>query len=327
MMKKTHVFVFALFLLVFGTLSAEGMREEPEGGAPVQVKIAGLKGPSSVGMMGLAASPEGEKIHIDFQVISTPDVMTARILAGEVDAASLPLNLAANLYNKGVPYVLGAVTGNGVIYLASLDGTVKTIADLKGKRVYNINKGSTPDFLLRYLMAKAGLSESDVTVDFSLSQTDLVPYFAAGKADIAVIPEPFLTLAMQKNPRVKAGLDLQEEWGKASGSGKSYPATAFFVKRSLLEKNPEALKALLSAYAQSIDWVKANPQDAAKLAEQWLEMPQALVANAVPRLGLAFVPAQEAKADVLAFLSLLYDYAPQSIGGKLPDEAFFYTQP
>lgn len=333
MNRAKIVSVLCLSWFLYGSLSlfAEGSFEGPEvsprkESAGVVVRIGGLKGPSSVGMMGLI-SGTAKGVSIDFQVVPTPDVMTARVLSGEVDGAALPINLAANLYNKGVPYVLAAITGNGVIHLASVDGTVKSIADLKGKKVYNVNKGSTPDFLLRYLMSKAGLSEGDVTVDFSLSQTDLVQYFAAGKAEIAVIPEPFLTLAMKKNPRLQAGIDLQEEWGRVSGTGKSYPATAFFVKRSFLEEHPEAGKALLAAYADSIQWVQQNPLEAGRRAEQYLEIPQALVAEAMPRLGLAFVPASEAKADVRAFLSLLYDYAPQSIGGKLPDEAFFYTQP
>ena len=301
---------------------SEGVREEKPA---AEIRVTGLKGPSSVGMMGLADSSGLKGIKIDFQVVSTPDVMTARILSGETDAAALPVNLAANLYNRGVPFILGAVTGNGVLYLASANESVKSLKDLKGRTVYNINKGSTPDFLFRYLLSHEGLSDTDLNVDFSLSQADLVPYFASGRAETAVIPEPFSHLPDRKTQKSGWFWTFRMSGGRHRAP-EIISSHCIFVRKSLFDQNRNAALSLLAAYEDSINWVKSHPDAAAGLAEKWLEMPQSLVTETIPRLGLAFVPAEQAKADVTAFLSLLYQYAPQSIGGKLPDEGFYFKQ-
>ncbi|TFG58782.1 MAG: ABC transporter substrate-binding protein [Spirochaetales bacterium] len=320
--------VLLLLTLLFFSVPvfSSGVREDVSM-TVIPIRVAGLKGPSGMGMAGMINS--GTEIAagytVSFEILGTPDIMVSKLLSGEVDAAALPLNVAAKLYQKGAPYAMGAVTGYGSIYVVSSDPSIRTVADLKGKIVYNAGRGATPDYLFQYILTQNGLSSRDyVTVNFSYEHAELAQLLIAGKADTAVLPEPFVTMVLAKNPKLRIALDLQKEWSALQKSADTYPVTALVVKKSLAEEHAAFLKKLFAAYRESIGWVLQNPQDAGKISEEMgLGLPAAVAADAVPRLNLAFIPAPEARKSAEAFLSVFLSFDPKSIGGKLPDEGFY----
>lgn len=294
--------------------------------APTRVTIAGLKGPTSIGMLHLLEQKptiDGSSTH--FEIVSTPDLMVARILTGSTDFAFLPLNLAANLYAKGVPVELAATTGDGVLYLLTSRSDVHSVADLRGKRIYNIARGSTPEFMLDFVLERNGIDPSrGVMVDYTYSHIELAQAMAAGRVDLGVLPEPFATIALSKNPRLHIVVDFQKQWARYHGGGAPYPTSALVVRRALAEQDPSLVSAFLEAERASIAWVVAHPAAAGALAERYLGMPGAVVAAAMPRLNLRFASAAAARDQVQTFLEEFLSFDPQSIGGKLPDSGFYF---
>lgn len=290
-----------------------------------RVTIAGLNGPTSVGMLKLMETkPSFDGVPSTYEVVSTPDLMVSRLITGAADFGFLPLNLAANLYAKGIPIQLAATTGDGVLYIVSSRTDIHSLSDLKGKRIYDIARGSTPEFLLDYLLEHNGIDpHRDVTIDFTYSHIELAAQLAAGRVDLAVLPEPFVTIALSKNKSLRVVIDLQKEWEKLQDASKPYPTTAFVVRRSLAASHPEVVKQVLAAERRSIEWADAHPEQAGALAERYLGMPAGVIAKAMPRLNLRFVPAREARGAVEQFLGELFTFDPKSIGGKLPDEHFY----
>ena len=309
-----------LFLLAIASLSCAAAQQTPS-----EIRIAGLKGPTSIGMLELIHdAPVLDGTATKFEIVTTPDLMVSRILSGSTDVAFLPINLAANLYAKGVPIVLAATTGDGVIYLVTSLPGITTIRDLAGRKVYNAERGSTPEFVLDYLLERNGIDPvNGLTVDYSFSHIELAQQIAAGRIDTAVLPEPFATMAMAQNPKLHIAIDLQKAWEQAVGSSSPYPTSAMVVRRSVAEQHPALVSALLGAERQSIDWVNANPQEAGALAEKYIGLPAAIVARAMPRLNLRFVSAQASKTEVDRFLRILSSFSPASVGGKLPDAHFY----
>lgn len=295
---------------------------------PTQITVAGLKGPTSIGMLQLMQNePRFGGVASRYEVVSTPDLMVSRILTGSADFAFLPLNLAANLYAKGVPIELAATTGDGVLYVLSSRSDVHSLADLRGKKIYDISRGSTPEFMLDYILEHNGIDPShDVTVDFTYSHIELAQQMAAGRIDLGVLPEPFATIALTKNKNLRVVVDLQKEWGKLEGTGKSYPTSALVVRRSLAQEHPEIVRQLLSAEKDSIDWVNAHPEAAGGLADKYLGLPGPVVAAAMGRLNLRFVSAKDAYPSVQSFLKEFLAFDAQSIGGKLPDSHFYFDR-
>ncbi|MFP4563513.1 MAG: ABC transporter substrate-binding protein [Spirochaetia bacterium] len=294
---------------------------------PDEIVIAALKGPSGIGMIRLfEEKPDlGADVDTEFQIVGSPDVMVSKILSGEVACAILPTNLAAKLYNGGVPYYLGAVTGNGLLYLLSSDDSVTSLDDLRGREVYNIGQAATPDFILRYLLRERGIDPlNDVTIRFTYNHAELAQNLIAGRVTTGVLPEPFVTMVTTQNRDVRIAVNFQEEWKEVRNTEQSFPMTCVVISKSFLAEHPEAVSRYLDAYRRSIEWVAANPAPAGGLAEKHgIGMKAAVAAQAIPRLNLTFATGEDARELMEPYLEVLLNFDPDSIGGKLPDEGFY----
>ena len=313
-----------------GVLWASGARESAGVVADtVHLRVATLRGPTGMGMVPLLE--EGPSVapgvSVSYEVVGTPEVMVSRILSGDVDFASLPLNLAAKLYNSGVRYQLAAVNVLGVLYLVSDESSVHTLQDLKGKRVYLTGKGANPDFLLRYVLTRAGLTpDKDVQLDFQYDQVELSSLMVAGRLHLALLPEPFVTQVVEKNPNDKVVMRFADAWREALGKDISLAQGCLVVNAKSAQEHPQAVKAFLAAYKRSVAWVNANHEQAGVLIQKHgMGLNAAAAASAISRMSLVYQPATDARVAVEQFLSVLLRFAPQSIGGKLPDSGFYLS--
>ncbi len=332
MRRIVPLVLIAALLLGFGAvnLAARGMQEVEESAEdppPITVEAASLKGPSGFGMIKLFEDkPElGALGDSNFTVLPSPKEMVARVAGGEVDFAVLPANMAAKLYTAGPGYKLGAVVGMGVLHGLSRDPDVKNWEDLKGKTVYSIGKGATPDYLLHYLLSQHGMDpKQDVKVNFSVSSgPQLAQLLISGKIDTAVLPEPFVTMVKAKAKDVRKVLDFQAAWKRIQGGESTYPITVVVVRPELAENRPELVDRFLKAYSESIEWVNDNPAEAADLIGKYDVMPAALAKPAIPNCNLKYIYSSEARGIMEGFLQVLLDFNPASIGGQLPDDGFY----
>ncbi len=303
-----------------------GCRYSPQTGGEGKLTIATLKGPSSMGMIRLIDSlSRGEGHTIQFKILNEPIQVRKMMLDGTADFAILPTTMAAIVYNKGLNYRLIAIPGWGGMYLFGSDTSVTRWEQLRGKRVYVIAKGMTPDVLFRYLLQKHGIDpEKDITLDYSFpTHIDLANAVAAGQAPLGVIAEPMVSLVMQRNNSVKVIFDLSEEW--VTFQGAPMAVTAFMAKREVIQNNQLVVQNLMKSYESSVNWVNQNPDSAARLIVKYDILPDYGVAiNAIPRAGLKFVRAKEVKKQIEDYLNIFYRMNPDIIGGKLPDEDFYY---
>ena len=78
-------------------------------------------------------------------------------------------------------------------------------------------------------------------------------------------------------------------------------------------------------YAASIEKAQTDVEGTAALCEQYGLIPKAALAQkAIPSCGLTFVTGAEMKTDLSAYLQVMYDAAPKSVGGALPGDDFYY---
>lgn len=321
---KPFFILIAATAILFAFVSVVPAQEDHSSGS-VEIQVAGLKGPTSVGMLHLFDSkPDfGPGEEVEYQIVPTPELMISRVLSGEVDMAALPMNAASILYNKGVPYRLGAVTGYGLFYLVTTRDDISDFRDLRNKKVAFVARNSTPDYVTQFLMEHHGVLE-DVERDYTFNHVELPPNMIAGRVDTAVLPEPFVTIVTMKQPEARIVFDLQQEWKKIHETETSYPVSAFFISNKLIENRPRLVERFLSEYEESIQWAVDNPERAGALAQEYMDLPAPVIAQAMPRLNLRFVPALEARTDIERFFKVLYDFQPKSIGGSIPDDRFYY---
>lgn len=288
--------------------------------------IGALKGPTGIGMVRLFEDTPALPSGLKLQLIAVPsaDVMAAKVIGGEYDAAVLPINMAAKLYSAGIPIRLAAIVGDGMVSFLSSDTSIRSIEDLRGKTIAVAGQGATPDYLLRFLLERAKIDpNTDLRLSYSLPYPEAAEALAAGKISCAVLPEPFATLALRANPSLRSPIDLGKLWTEATGQA-TYPMSAFVVSDRLASTHPDDVARILSAYSHSIAWVVANPREAGLLvAKHDLGLTAPVAAAAIPRSNYVFETAPVARAGVEALLEIFLKTAPASVGDKLPDANFY----
>ena len=328
-MKKviSLLLVFAI-VFAFAACGTTNNEDETTTEAPYQsvsMKIAGLAGPTGIGMVNLMKSQDDKiaKNDYTFSVVSDPTEIVAGMTNNSYDIAACPINLAATLYNKleGNIQVL-SVNTKGVLYILENGNTINSLADLAGKKLYATGQGSTPEYILNYLLDKSGIADK-VEVEYVTSHDELATLAASGKATISMLPEPKVTAATSKNADLRIALNLTEEFEKISG--KTLIQGVVIAKKDFVEKNPDAVKMFLKEYEASINAANNDIETTSALCEQYGIIPKAAVAKkAIPNCNIAYIDGADMKASVSANLQIFFDANPKSIGGKLPSDDFYF---
>ncbi|MDR0409099.1 MAG: ABC transporter substrate-binding protein [Spirochaetaceae bacterium] len=318
-MKKTSLF-FALLCAAAVLSFASGKKEADE------LTIYGLKGPSGVGMIRLFETPPSIRgKQVSMEALASSDLMAARFISGEAKVGVLPPNVAAKIAASGKSIQAAAVTGLGMLSLISGDPSVKTIDDISGKSVAVAGQGAVPDYVFRKILTEHQIDpDTGVKLDYSLATPEIVQSLIAGRIELAVIPEPFATMALQGNENLERVGDIQAEWEKYAGQG-NYPITVLVLDAQFAKDNPDAVKTILAAVKDSIEWVTENPSEAGDLVEKHgLGIKAAVAAAAIPYSNYTFIEAEAARPALTALYETLLEFAPDSIGGKLPADSFYY---
>lgn len=290
-------------------------------GEPAPIRVAALKGPTGMGMVQLMG-PDYEKEYT-IALSGAPDDVSAKLINGEVDIAAVPANLASVLYNKTEGGVtLLAVNTLGVLYILENGDTIQSIDDLAGKTLLATGQGSTPEYMISYLLAQYGLSES-VAVEFKAEHSELGTLMAAGEAALGMLPEPNVTAVLMKNADVRVALDLNALWQEKTGV--SAVQGCLVVRTEYLKENEKAVRAFLKDYEASVKFVNENHVEAAALMETYGVMEKAAMAQAaIEKSNIVYVAGADARAMTEAMLNVLFEANPKSVGGALPGDAFYY---
>lgn len=258
-----------------------------------------------------------------------PDQLRAWLARAEVMLAATPTNVAANLYNRGVPLVLMNVNVWGTLGMLGLadKGPMDTIEDLAGRHVGIPWRGDMPDLVFRYLLGKAGLKVGrDLSVSYQSSPFETVQMFVAQQLDAAVLPEPMRTatrlqaIQFGQQPRE---LDLQQEWARLTGDPVGLPQAGVLCRRELQDQHPEQVVALQSAIGRAVDWIITEPGQAAMLGAEKSPLSRQVFEGAIPRTRIRMVSASEARPQLERFFTALTDLSSEFIGGKLPGDDFY----
>lgn len=305
-----------------------GSSEAPTPEPPLGVlSIAAPKGPTSMGMAKLISdNSEGGMYH--FTLVGSPDELVGGVVTGEYDIAAVPVNLAANLYQKtGGGVKLAALNTLGVLYVVEAGDTVESVEDLRGQTILATGQGSTPEFALNYILEANGLKPGeDVTVEYKAEHAELASLLAAGEARIAVLPQPFVTSALTQNPALRVALDLTEEWDKAAEGKSQLTMGCLIVQSKLAQESPEMVDAFLKDYRDSVNFVKEeeNRTQAAAVMEHFDIMKADIAEKALPECNIVFMRGEKMREAAEGFLTVLYGFEPKSVGGEMPGDDFYY---
>lgn len=301
---------------------------------PVDVNVMALKGPTAMGMVKLMDDADSGNVDTEnysFEIAASADEVTPKLIQGETDIAAVPANLASVLYNKteGQIQVL-AVNTLGVLYIVENGDSIHSVSDLAGRTIYASGKGSIPEYALNFILEKNGLTPgTDVTIEWKSEHSECVSALAQDPEGIAMLPQPFVTTAQAKNPNLKVALDLTEEWDKVMENEETKSSLltgVVVVRKEFAEENPEAVEDFMDRYADSVKYVNDNVEEAAKLVGNYDIVTEDVAVKAIPECNIVCITGEDMKEQLSGYLAVLKDANPESIGGELPGDDFYYIQ-
>ena len=338
-MKKLLTLALALTMLLAFTacgednpadVSSTGYLTEKN----VEIRFGTLKGPAGVGTAQLLTkSKNGETSQkIIPTIAAAPDELVSKLISGELDAAAVPSNTAAVLYNQtGGKIRTAAITVLGNLYIAAKGDTasIKTVADLKGKKLTASGKGAMPEVVLDILLADAGLTQADLDITWLGEHAAVAVKFAAGETNLAVmgavelamLPEPFISNTLESVDGSVRLIDMNKAWEEVTG----YPLAmgALVVSADFADNHKTALTAFLNEYRESVDFANNDIGQNAEYCEKLGIQPANVVKIATVNSNIVFMNSTDAKAALEPLFEVLFNADPKYVGGKLPDENIF----
>jgi NitT/TauT family transport system substrate-binding protein len=249
--------LFPLFILTALVLSACGSQTS---GTGAQAKFTGTIHIASSTWTGyaplyIATSKEIWKKHgltVDFSDVEDPVLRLNALKANQLQGMASTVDAFARAQSQGVPAVEvfpidASVGGDGIL----AKNTIQTVQDLKNKTIA-VNQGSVSEWFLGQVLKKNGLSLSDVK-EQNMTSGNAGATFVAGRVDVAVTWEPWLTRASHTS------------FGHVLVSSKAYPdliMDSFAFRKDFIDKYPGSVKDFMSAYYEAYNWMKANPDAA-----------------------------------------------------------------
>ena len=292
-MKKLIALMLVFVMLL--SMAAVAAADEP-------VRVYALKGPTGIGMVKMMNDNDGSYA---FTLAGAGDEIVAAVASGSCDIAAVPTNLSATLYNKtqgGVKLI--ALNTLGVLHILTTDESIDSIDDLKGKTLYATGQGSTPEYVLNYILSASGVAD-EVTVEYKAEHAELATLAAAGSVELVMLPEPHVTSVLNQNQAFRMALDVTEqfnEYSKLNGENATLSMGCVIVRSEFAEQHPDKVADFMAEYQASVNFVNENVAEAAQMVQEQGVMPKAAVAQkAIPNCHIVYIDGEAMKAQIEPF--------------------------
>lgn len=321
MKKRMTALLMAVVLML--SMVACGKEEV----APAEMNLAVMTGPTAIGLVKVMSDMEAgtAKNQYSFNVYGTGDEIAAELLKGNLDAACVPCNLAAVLYSKsGGEIITAAINTLGVLYIVETGESIQTVEDLRGKTIYSTGQGTTPEFTLRYLLTSSGIDpDKDVTIEYKSEASEVAAMLTEATDAVAMLPQPYVTAAMNQNASLRIALSVTEEWEKIN-KGSTVVTGVLVARKSYIEENKEAFGVFLEEYEASAAYANEHVEETAEQLEQFNIFKAAIAKKAIPYCNVTFIDGKDMKEKMQAYLQVLFDQKAAAVGGAMPGDDFYY---
>jgi len=240
-----------------------------------------LKG---AGQLEAALKPLGWSVS--WKEFATGPVLLEALNAGAIDfghAADTPSVFAQAAGVRAVYLAAEQPYPQGIAILVPQDSPLKTVADLKGRRIA-VGRGWNVQYLLVRALEDAGLSFDEVQPAWVNTAADARSAFESGKVDAVGLWDPFLAGAeLNGKPRVLR-----------NGEGLSNNRTFYLAATDFAEQQGQVLRAVFAELRKTNDWADRHPQQVAEQLAPQLGVPVPVLALATGRRRYTAVPVDAA---------------------------------
>lgn len=260
MKKRIIIYILLIFIvLIFGIIISKIKKDNTENLRTIkinEVTRSVFYAPQYVAINNGYFKEKG--LNIELSTGQGADAVMTAVLANQCDIGFAGPEASIYVYNEGKEdycQVFAQMTKKDGSFLISRNDTeIFSWNDLKGKVVIPGRKGGVPYMTLEYVLKKNGLTPGvDVTLDDSIKFDLMAGAFASGNADYVTLFEPTASSTQnQKKGYIVASV------GEAAGE---IPYTAYFAKKSYIEKNTETIQNVTNAIYQGQKWVDSHSSE------------------------------------------------------------------
>ncbi len=273
-MRRVHPAIGAIVALTSALLIAAGLDVKSAHAEAIKVgkssPNAWIFSPADVGIdLGI-----WKKHGLDIEILSFPgDARLNQALAADAAEIGLAGGTNVGFAAKGVPVKAIAVLMNAPAFLGVVVGTnpaIKSVQDLKGKKIAVSNPSSLTYFFARELSRRQGWGPDGVTPVPLGVPTAMLAALKAGQVDGIVTSAEF-----------GYSLELKNEGRTLMTFGQmaDYHSLVIFATDKMIAERPKVVRAFLAAWFETIAWMRQNRDKAIELSNKLSKLPPEVAAK------------------------------------------------
>jgi NitT/TauT family transport system substrate-binding protein len=182
------------------------------------------------------------------------------VIGGSADVVSGAFEHTLNMQAKGQALRAFALQGRAPQIVLGINPKTmpgyKTVADLKGKKIGVTAPGSSTNVMANFVLAKAGLKPTDVSIIGVGTGSGAVAAMRTGQIDAMSNLDPVITL-LQRSGDLKVVSDTRIVAESDKVFGGPMPAGCLYAPQSFIDKNPVTTQALANAIVRANKWIQA----------------------------------------------------------------------
>lgn len=295
------------------------------------VQVGLIMGPPSMGLGYFMNEAEAGNTYNNYSfTVEGIDysALAAKLNQGTYDIITCPSNVSAILYNnKDLNDSAEVISINnlGLLHILTTDTSINSMEDLKGRTVYSIGEGGPPEYTFEYLLDKYGLT-GQVNFSFRSTPFEVLNLLQDEPGAIALLPQPFVEVAKLLVNDLRTTIDVTKAWDELNVSnGAQSVTTVTVVRKKFLEEHRQAVEEYLEYAKKSTDYTLENVSQAAEWTEKYETFLNPDIAlDAIPQCSICTITGNEMKTILSGFLQIMYELNPDAVGGKMPDDEFYY---
>lgn len=271
---------------------------------------------------GLAKLAKDRDYAYEVKNYSDAEEIVSLLRSGDVDIASLPVDIAAKLYNEtngGIKIL--SVNNLGMLCCIENGNAIKRFDDLRGKTVKAIGKDTVYEFVINHVLTQKGLVPGkDITVEYGSTAEELAKLSAEGKADFVIVPEPYATNILFKNEKAHKLINFTKSWNEISEN--PLVLGVIVARTDFISENPDTITEFMGFNEVSVNFVNANPESAAVFfADNGYFETSEIAYASLPEANIRYVEGEVMKSAVKSLLGMIFASDPTSI----PDDGIYYV--
>lgn len=291
------------------------------------VNVIAPHGTGSVGLASLMSKvAEGSDLVGNYHIAITTAVeqIPSALDGGFADIAILSPSAAASYYNQTGGITVLAISSMSPVSLVTSDESISSLADLRDKTVFFSGAGAEALQASQHLLELLQLEDS-VEIEIINDPAVAVARLSKEEGSTALLAQPYASLAVTGEGKLRHVVDLADAWGTLSSDGSQMVSSIVVARNDFVSHHPKLTAEFLAAFAESSQLAAEDPIVANPLvADAGILEAELLDDRVLPLCHPVCIQGPEMKAALSGYLQVLYDIDPYMIGNEIPGDDFYY---